>query len=346
MRIRFLAIGVVLACGGPSREFSPVYVPAPESRVATAPDAGAAEVTAPSPPATGPADGHVHYLWQGHWYVFDVAARKTVDLSTTLDKLGQGKEAFVTPSPDGRSFVAISTRAVGKRCSLGDCMIVSDGTKNAEQLAVDGRPLHAEAAARPVIASGGNLVVYPAQYDRGIHLFATTRRARGWSAPQRITAGSKFKFHSDASIAADGKTIVFDCGNQPYSGAPSSLCQVGTAGENFQIVIESSGQERAHHPSYDPADGSIVFEGEWPGEAVYRIAKGRTGKASAVKLSRVENDNSPCVLPGGWIASLWLDRPGKTASDHELKLMRRDGSDGAVVIEGKDLTDVGIVCSR
>ena len=54
----------------------------------------------------------------------------------------------------------------------------------------------------------------------------------------------------------------------------------------------------------------------------------------------VRNDNAPCVLPDGRIASLWLNRPG-SESQHELKVMTPDGSSYAMLVTGVDIEQLG-----
>jgi hypothetical protein len=55
------------------------------------------------------------------------------------------------------------------------------------------------------------------------------------------------------------------------------------------------------------------------------------------------NDNSPCVLPDGSIASLWLNRPGGTGV-HELKVMKPDGSSFFMLVINQDVADIGLGC--
>jgi hypothetical protein len=50
-------------------------------------------------------------------------------------------------------------------------------------------------------------------------------------------------------------------------------------------------------------------------------------------------------LPGGWVASLWLERPGGS-SLHELKIMSPDGKDYWVLMQNQDISDIGIGCGK
>jgi hypothetical protein len=142
--------------------------------------------------------------------------------------------------------------------------------------------------------------------------------------------------------------VTFDCGGDPYGDTPGTEpCEVGTDGTGFQVLFPPSALPRAtsraftQRPAYAP-DGSIVFEGN-PGasEQIYRFVRG--GDPTLV-ASQFSNDNSPCVLRDGTIASLWLGRPGNTNNFHELKAMRSDGSAYTMLIVAQDLLDVGLSC--
>jgi hypothetical protein len=105
-------------------------------------------------------------------------------------------------------------------------------------------------------------------------------------------------------------------------------------------VGSASSDDLVHHADYSP-DGSLVFEADWTGEQVWLAA---AGPASAVRPQPAQsNDNSPCVLPGGYIASLWLGRPGGDGI-HELKVSAPDGSEFAVLTPDVDILDIGLSC--
>ena len=71
------------------------------------------------------------------------------------------------------------------------------------------------------------------------------------------------------------------------------------------------------------------------------------GGASEPVLVTTEfnNDNSPCVLPDGRVASLWLDRPDGEG-DHEIKVMAPDGGGYIMILTDVDVFDVGLGCGE
>jgi hypothetical protein len=122
---------------------------------------------------------------------------------------------------------------------------------------------------------------------------------------------------------------------------------VGSDGTNFRVLLRPSDAPAGypttgalHHPDYAP-DGSIIFEGDWGGEQIWRLPP---GAAEPILITNeFGNDNSPCVLPDGRIVSLWLERP-EGSSVHEIKVMAGDGSSFAIVLPDVDVLDAGLGC--
>jgi hypothetical protein len=90
-------------------------------------------------------------------------------------------------------------------------------------------------------------------------------------------------------------------------------------------------------------DGTIVFEGDWHAEQIWH--RDATGALTTLSPDGVTNDNSPCALPDGRVASLWLGRSGNPQGLHELKVMTTAG-DSDMVITGVDIADIGIGCGE
>ncbi|MBI3990147.1 MAG: hypothetical protein HY347_11095 [candidate division NC10 bacterium] len=83
--------------------------------------------------------------------------------------------------------------------------------------------------------------------------------------------------HAWPAISADGSKVVFDCGDQPFGAEGTSLCEVGTNGTGFRVVLTPADSPPGfpdtgalHSPDYAP-DGSIVFEADWDGERLWRL---------------------------------------------------------------------------
>jgi hypothetical protein len=140
--------------------------------------------------------------------------------------------------------------------------------------------------------------------------------------------------------------VLFDCGAGLPGDAGTAICEVATTGGPVRIVVApqdgpgASASNEVHHADFAP-DGSIVFEADWRGEQIWRLP--RNGHRP-VRVSRLHDDNSPCVLPDGRIASLYLDRPGNRDGVHELRIAGATGSSGREILTGQDVADIGIGC--
>jgi hypothetical protein len=194
--------------------------------------------------------------------------------------------------------------------------------------------------------------------------FATNDRSRwcgesygltvDWIYPVLLTADSPYTYHDYPSYSADGSHLVFDCGDRPYAAEGTAICEVVTDGSGFQVLLtpdanpdssssaspvarpQSLDEAALHGPAYAP-DGSLVFEADWGSETIWRLPAGSNTPDSIGPA--FNNDNAPCVLPDGRVASLWLDRPGGT-SLHELKVMTSDGDSYVMLAINVDIVDI------
>jgi hypothetical protein len=268
------------------------------------------------------------------------------NISDLLDDVaGTGSDGWVNASSDGHMLL-VETDRLG--CADWPCLAVVDmDTRDAVRVEADGEAVHAENFG--AISPDGRTVVYP--QDGGPHeldLWAVTRDGAGWSSPRLLTDGSDSAWHELPAFSADGAYVLFNCSDTAYAQEGAALCEVGADGGDLRRVLGPTDipgggpQESLHHPAYAP-DGSIVFEAN--GGDVEMIWRLPAGSARAEPITTAfSNDNSPCVLPDGAIVSLWLDREGGNG-DHELKVMRPDGSEYAVLLPDVDVADVGIGCS-
>jgi len=268
-----------------------------------------------------------------------------VDVSGLLDAAyGAGTDIWLNISPDGR-WLLLETERFG--CDGWPCMArLSINLDQAEVLQAGAEVLHAEGFS--AIASGGELVVFTAtDGPHDVDLYVTTRGAGGWSTPVLLTQNAAFARNEQPAIAADGRSVLFNC-KDVNSPATDSVCEVGVDGANLRVVATPADApagvtvpgQGLHHPDY-AAGGDIVYEGDWGGETLYRLPSGATVPVAV--NAQYNNDNSPCVLPDGAIASLWLDRPGGQGL-HELKVMDADGSDAVVLLPDQDVFDLGLGC--
>lgn len=236
------------------------------------------------------------------------------NVSLALNALSAGSEdIWLNTSPDGK-WLLLATDRFDAECVGWPCLAtVSGDLSTGTAVRANGELIHPEGFS--AVASGGNLIIYPGPGGpHTLDLWAVTRRDDGWSAPVLLTANSRYEFNHRPAISEDGRKVVFDGGNQPYGAEGTALCEVGTDGMGFRVVLTPADSPPGfpptgalHHPDYAP-DGSLVFEADWAGEQIWRLP---LGAAMPVRVaSQFGNDNSPCVLSDGRIVSLWLNRPG------------------------------------
>jgi hypothetical protein len=278
-------------------------------------------------------------------HVYRIEARPNAtpqDVSAALDALSAGSDdVLLNSSPNGQ-WLVLETDRFG--CAGWPCLAVVKADFSAgAAVSINGNAVHPEGSISAV-SNDGNLVIYATQDGpHATDLYASVRSAGVWGTPTLLTGSSSYQWHSMPALAADASKVVFDCDNS-QNDVGEAICQVNTDGTGFSVLFTPSQgpgprYNPLHSPDYAP-DGSIVFEGDWDGETIWRLPAGAT---TPVKVGNYHNDNSPCVLPDGSIASLWMDRPGGT-SVHEIKIMRADGSSYFMALTGIDVHDVGLGC--
>jgi len=358
--------GGVLTWGAPTRQgrvslaqVPSAIPPAPRSATATdgtshTPPAAAVATRTPSvTPVSTPASsgGHITYsMANGH--VYRLAARtgaQPQDISLTLNRLNpSARDMFLNSAPDG-TWLVLATGRGDPNCAVWACLaVVRGGGSSVDLVRVMGRVIHPSAFS--AIASGGKLIVWPNSGDRPREdLWAIVRDGPAWRAPVRITGHSPYTYNDQPAIATDGSKVVFDCGDRPYAAEGTAICEVGSNGTGFRVVLTPAGSPPGfphtgalHHPAYG-GDGSIIFEASWGSEQIWQLPA--LGRRPIQVAPQFGNDNSPCVLPDGRIVSLWLDRPGNSGA-HEIKVMTPDGRDYAMVLPDVDVADIGVGCGR
>ena len=289
--------------------------------------------------------GHIAFALPGSG--FAIIEAKAGAKPETLDSIigRAGKDSSLTLAPRGPWMTLVTTRF---GCGQWACLAVGRGPASTwTTVRVASELVHPEGPA--AIAPSGHTVVWEGSGTDGHRrdLYAASRQGDGWTKPKRLTAGSKHTFHGWPSFSPDGSRVVFDCGDVPYAGEGTGICEAAIDGNDVKRLVAARGkgwQEKlkaAHHASYAP-DGSIVFEGDTDGagEQVWRLTV--AGKASVI--GSFHNDNSPCVLPDGRIASLFMGRAG--SAGHELKVMGPTGESSSMLIQGRDLRDIVLSCGQ
>ena len=274
-------------------------------------------------------------------------ARRTgpTDISAALDRLSpHALDEWLNVSPGGR-WMLTSTERFG--CQGYACLArVSGSLRAGGAIRAEGAALHSDGFG--AISSDGTLVVYP--QGGGVHtrdLWVTRKRGAGWTRPRDITAASASDHNTQPALSASGRRVLFDCGAGLAGDPGTAICSVSTSGGRVSVLMSPFGgpggrvSNEVHHAAFSPG-GGIVFEADWRGEQVWRLPR---GARHPIRVSRVHDDNSPCVLGDGRIVSLYLDRPGNRNGVHEIRVARASGTNGREILTGVDVADIGIGCS-
>ncbi|SLM31768.1 exported hypothetical protein [Desulfamplus magnetovallimortis] len=292
--------------------------------------------------------GHfITYLYNGEVYrVEAVQGASPENISKKLDASASGEENSINVSPNGDWYL-ISTDRFHDDCAGWPCLALSDNDfSNPEVIIADGSVVHNEGAS--AVDSSGKRVVfslgsdYPGEDGHIRDLWLVEREGTNWSAPFMITVDSPFLYNNVPAVSQDGAKVLFECGNEPYEN--KSICEVSLDGSGFRVIFAPDKEYlAARTPDYSP-DGTVVAELDSVeyGESIFRISP-VTGQISPINLE-FSNDNSPCVLGDGRIASLWLNREGSDGI-HELKIMEKDGTKYFMLLTDTDIIDEILGCS-
>jgi hypothetical protein len=334
-------VGVPTTDGGASANFD----------LAGTDDAGNAPVD-----LAGVATTHVAYRLSEDGHVYRVAAvAGAVPEDVSAGLTSAGSDSAVGLSRDG-AWLGILTTRFG--CGDWACLalVATSPTGNSATtgtlVMAGGAVVHSEG--RPAIARGAAFVVYSA--EGGPHtrdLWIAQRSAGGgltFDEPTVLTTNSAYAIHELPALSADEQTIVADC--EDANSDQTTLCTIGIDGPGADgksatqpLVTLAQGPNgvgngtEVHSGDFLP-DGSLVFEADWMAEQIWR----RDGNGALAQVAGTfTNDNSPCALPDGRVASLWLERPGNPMGYHELKVMTTSG-DYTMLVTGVDVTDIGLGC--
>ncbi|HRG98933.1 MAG TPA: hypothetical protein PLR99_21935 [Polyangiaceae bacterium] len=300
---------------------------------------------APVPPVSGA--GRVLYSLQGTYLLLEARAGASPGaVEPSLNVVSPGKDTRMNLGADGS--IVVETSRFG--CSDPCLAVFTPDLKTGERVLAGGSPVTNMRDVVPAVAGNGALVVFGGQGPHSRDLYESHRSGGpggAWSAPALLTGGSNQPNNFKPSISADGSKVLFDCGTNPFGSDSTGICEVGMDGSGFRRVIGPEGGpgggKNTHSPSYG-RDGTIVFEGEWGSEQIWRIPPGAT--SPVLVNGSFSNDNTPCVLPNGKVASLWLQRPGNPQGFHELKIMNGDGTDMVMLVTGVDVDDIGLGCGN
>lgn len=318
----------------------------------TTPNIDSGQDTGPKTDAalgTGEAGGVVTYMVGGQiLQISAIDGATPTSLTEQINALATGGGDSAPSVSKNGAFITISTERFDSQCNGYACTALLTGDiSEGDIVYIGGQPLRSEG--RVAVSNAGNVLAYAG--DGSSHqedILVTRKSGANWGAAQNLTEASPHTYNNAPVIAGDGSKVLFDCGPVPYGQAGTGVCEVNADGTGFRQVIDpansplggGSSENQARHADYTP-DGGIVFEADWASEQLWWL--GPEAKTAVRIIPSQSNDNSPCALPGGFIASLWLGRAGGEGF-HELKVTAPDGSEFAVITPDVDIADIGMSC--
>jgi hypothetical protein len=343
----FALLVVALGCGKGNKS-SPHDMTPPDMAHDTAPPDLA---MTPTPLGVG----HIAYKLLDDHHVYRVAATDPPaieDVTAELDAVSPGTDSTISLSHDGK-LAGIVTQRFG--CAGYDCLALAPVADTVMAAAATvptaaGQQLHPDD--RPALANGGAFIVYSASGGpHGRDLFIVRNNGAGdYSAPLLLTGASTFDFNLLPALTRDESSVVYDC-SATGSKVMASLCRVGLDGSGWAVALAGSGgpgatsMNEVHSGDFLPDNSTLVFEADWSA-GNQRIWKRDAAGTLSQFNPMFTNDVTPCVLPDGRVASLWLNRPDNLTGSHELKVMSPDGQTYQMLVINADIIDVGISCSN
>jgi hypothetical protein len=346
-----VALTLVAQAAATARALPSPAVAPPPSTPAPAPPAAKPTPAAPpvgATPAAAGASGGGRITYSVGQRVYRIPARAGAapeDISRALDRLSpEAADRWLIPSADGR-WLLLETERFDRECAGWACLaLVAGDLSSGSVVRANGELVRPRGVG--AVAAGGDLIVYP--MDKGSHeldLWAIGRRPNGWSAPRLLTGASPYAWHARPALSADGRRVVFHCGNQSYPGPGTAVCEVGVDGQGFRVVLTPAdvalGDGTAvalDMPTYAP-DGGIVFQVAEPSEGIWRLPAG------AREAERViDRGLARCVLPDGRIVALTGDRPGNTAGVKEIEVLTADATAGVMALIDQDVGEEAVGC--
>jgi hypothetical protein len=267
------------------------------------------------------------------------------DLSAALDGVNAGGDHWIAPSRNGE-WLVLDTERFG--CEDWSCLaVVASDLSEAGVVTVAGELVHPQEWGA-ISDDGSTLIITTDKGGNSLDLAILTRFGAEWSAPMIVTGSSPHAFNERGRLIDGDSALLFDCGPSQYGQEGTGICRISIDGTGFERLVSpedgvgATSSHAARSADISP-DGSIVFEADWEGsERLWRLL----ANGSTELISGLTNDNSPCVLPDGSVASLWLNRDGNTEGLHELTVHAADSADYEMLLADIDVADVGIHCSR
>lgn len=264
---------------------------------------------------------------------------KITNISNLLAKSNSGEESWINLSSNGEWLLLDSTR-LDPSCEGWGCLIYGKrGSSDFKTIKLqDGSVIHPENFS--AISNDAKFVIVHLSQDDGSDLFISKQENNSrWSTLKSLSDSSPSTNNRNPAISADGKEILFECGK--------NICLVNSDGTNLKTIIHledkpNNSWESISNADFDTQD-NVIFQGTFIATWPWRYNR-KTAEITLIN-NKNNNDNSPCVLSNGDIATLWFDRAENNSGNAELKIMNSTGTSQFIAITGeKEIVNSPLGC--
>ena len=252
------------------------------------------------------------------------------NISELLAKTSTGQEAWINLSPNGEWILLDSTR-LDQNCENEGCLIYGkrDSSDFKTIKLADGSVIHPEDFS--AISNDAKFIIVHLSQADGNDLFVSKQDSNNtWSLLTNITSSSPSTDNKNPAISADGTEVLFDCGK--------NICLVNSDGTNLKTLIHlndkpntTNSWESITNADFD-TQGNVIFQGTFVATWPWRY-KRETSEITLINNTN-NNDNFPCVLSNGDIATLWFGRAENDSGNSELKIMNKTGTRQVIAVKG------------
>jgi len=269
------------------------------------------------------ADGNVIAMVDASFLRLPADGSEPIDVTAALDELSPGHDQWVVSSRNGE-WLMFDTERFG--CQDWSCLVVARTDLSEITVVSVGDELVHPQDWGSISDDGSTVVITTDGGGNDLDQAVLHRTGDVWTSAAIITGASRHAFNERGRITLDGEAILLDCGPTQYGLEGTGVCRVSLDGSSFErLVAPEDGADATSSNSARSADegpdGGLVFEADWGNiERLWR----KLPDGTTTLVSGLGNDNSPCVLPDGSVASVWLERDGNNVGLHELKLQASD----------------------
>ena len=207
-------------------------------------------------------------------------------------------------SQNGNWFVGHSTRS--PKCASWACMVViRNDFAQGGIVRIDNQPLHDFETS--TINNSGDQIVYSSEAtDENVRdlvlITLVDKENDAWEIQGTLTEESPYEWNTYPEFSGDEEKVVFMCGDEPYGGSGTAICEYNIAEEHFRVLMTpeehslrtNEGTGALFYPYYDK--NNVVHYSDSDVYATWYLEE--VGDDEVV-INYLYERGSECILPNG-----------------------------------------------